>query len=409
MAFEEVRGERACYSEVWLSVSFSGFASICGSGENASGDFTNTRTVRLVSRSTHLRTAGSSSNFARGQFLERTFPQDRKEKLELIHETQGIIEDVIEYLKNGISQEELQLLLCEDQDWERFQVETDLSRDEADILHEALNKLRMDTAAEDKDMLQKELLDRDRFLDEFPMVKMELEERIRELHALADKVDKTHRDCTISYIVANSVGAFSGVLTILGLALAPVTAGVSLALSATGMGLGTAAAITSVSTSIVDRSNRLSAKASASKLMLTGDHESVVKAVLPSLVPITKNCIQVSSKITKYVHAIKLAKVNPRLVANARRLMTTGNISKRRGKQVQKAFGGTSLAMTKEARVMGMATAGVSLLMDVFKLVQESQHLQEGVKAETAEELREEAGELERKLEELTEIYKNLQ
>ncbi|XP_023584805.1 apolipoprotein L3-like isoform X2 [Trichechus manatus latirostris] len=324
-------------------------------------------------------------------------------------ETQDIIEDVIEYLKNGISQEELQLLLSEDQDWERFQVEADLSRDEADILHEALNKLRMDTATEDKDMLQKELLDRDRFLDEFPMVKMELEERISELHALADKVDKTHRDCTISYLVANSVGAFSGVLTILGLALAPVTAGVSLALSATGMGLGTAAAITSVSTSIVDHSNRLSAKASASKLMLTGDHESVVKAVLPSLVPITKNCIQVSSKITKTVHAIKLAKDNPRLVANARRLMTTGNISKRRGKQVQKAFGGTSLAMTKEARVMGMATAGVSLLMDVFKLVQESQHLQEGAKAESAEELREEARELERKLEELTEIYKNLQ
>ncbi|KAM9674188.1 apolipoprotein L2-like isoform 1-T2 [Trichechus inunguis] len=246
-------------------------------------------------------------------------------------ETQDIIEDVIEYLKNGISQEELQLLLSEDQDWERFQVEADLSRDEADILHEALNKLRMDTATEDKDMLQKEQLDRDRFLDEFPMVKMELEERISELHALADKVDKTHRDCTISYLVANSVGAFSGVLTILGLALAPVTAGVSLALSATGMGLGTAAAITSVSTSIVDHSNRLSAKASASKLMLTGDHESVVKAVLPSLVPITKNCIQVSSKITKTVHAIKLAKDNPRLVANARRLMTTGNISKRRG------------------------------------------------------------------------------
>ncbi|XP_023584797.1 apolipoprotein L3-like isoform X2 [Trichechus manatus latirostris] len=188
----------------------------------------------------------------------------------------------------------------------------------------------MDTAAEDKDMLQKELLDRDRFLDEFPMVKMELEERIRELHALADKVDKTHRDCTISCVVANSVSAFSGVLTILGLALAPVTAGVSLSLSATGMGLGTAAAITSVSTSIVEHSNRLSAKSKASKLLSTGHCEGVVKAVLrntANLVDTTVRCIRNSSNIKKSMHVIKLAKDNPHLVADARCLMTTGKIS----------------------------------------------------------------------------------
>ncbi|XP_023584794.1 apolipoprotein L3-like isoform X1 [Trichechus manatus latirostris] len=270
----------------------------------------------------------------------------------------------------------------------------------------------MDTAAEDKDMLQKELLDRDRFLDEFPMVKMELEERIRELHALADKVDKTHRDCTISCVVANSVSAFSGVLTILGLALAPVTAGVSLSLSATGMGLGTAAAITSVSTSIVEHSNRLSAKSKASKLLSTGHCEGVVKAVLrntANLVDTTVRCIRNSSNIKKSMHVIKLAKDNPHLVADARCLMTTGKISIQSGKQVQKAFGGTILAMSKGARVMGMATAGFSLLVDVFNLVQESKHLHEGAKAESAEELREKARELERKLEELTKIHKNLQ
>ncbi|XP_023415722.2 apolipoprotein L3-like [Loxodonta africana] len=327
----------------------------------------------------------------------------------LSSESQGFIEDAIEYLKNSLSQEELQLLPAEDQAWERFLIEADLSRDEADALYEALNKLRIDKATEDKDMLQKEQQDRDRFLDKFPQVKMELESRIRQLHALADKVDKIHRDCTISHVVANSTGIISGILTFIGFGLAPVTAGVSLALSATGMGLGTAAAITSASTSIVDYSNSFSAKAKARKLVATGDCADLVKGVLPPFVSITKHCIEVLSNIGKTVRAIKLAKANPRLVASARLLMTTGNISIWRSKQVQKAFGGTTLAMTKGARVMGMATTGVSLLMDVVSLVQESKHLHEGAKAESAEELRKQAQDLERKLEKLTQIHKNLQ
>lgn len=83
-------------------------------------------------------------------------------------------------------------------------------------------------------------------------MKRELEESIAKLRELADKIDKVHRSCTISSVVANSAGAVSGVLTVLGLALAPMTAGISLGLSATGLGLGAAAAVTSVSTSIVE-------------------------------------------------------------------------------------------------------------------------------------------------------------
>lgn len=91
---------------------------------------------------------------------------------------------------------------------------------------------------EDKDSLPKELQDRKRFVEAFPRLKRKLQENIRKLRALADHLDQVHRGCTISHVVTNSTSVASGVLGILGLALAPMTAGGSLLLSATGLGWG---------------------------------------------------------------------------------------------------------------------------------------------------------------------------
>lgn len=46
-------------------------------------------------------------------------------------------------------------------------------------------------------------------------MKQELEESIRKLCTLADRADKSHRDCTIFKVVANSTGTVSGVLSTL--------------------------------------------------------------------------------------------------------------------------------------------------------------------------------------------------
>uniref|UniRef100_A0A8C3YHK8 Apolipoprotein L3 n=1 Tax=Catagonus wagneri TaxID=51154 RepID=A0A8C3YHK8_9CETA len=316
-------------------------------------------------------------------------------------QSENFFEEVVEYFRNTVRREELQLLLTEDEAWEVFVTEAHLSRGEADALRERLKELETDLALEDKDSLQQDQLDRKRFLEEFPRVKLELEAQIGKLRALADKVDKVHRNCTISNVVATSTGAVSGILTILGLALAPVTAGVSLALSATGLGLGAAAAVTSVSASIVDQVNSSLTESEASHLMSKDSNKvEVISGSLdkskPQIVSLTKNFILVLPRIGKNIQALKLAKANPRLVANAKRL-------------VQNTFRGTALAMTKNARIMGAAAAGVGLLMDVGLLVKESIHLQEGAKTESAERLRQQAQELERKLLELTRIYESLQ
>ncbi|XP_047596973.1 apolipoprotein L2-like [Lutra lutra] len=323
-------------------------------------------------------------------------------------ESEGLLEEVIETFLNTVRREELDFLLSDHESWERFVAEATLSREEAEALREVLNELQrtMDLEAEEQEA-------KESFLHQFPELKLKLEERIRKLHELADEVDRVHRDCTIANIVANSAGVVSGLLSILGLGLAPVTAGASLALLATGMGLGAAATVTQISTSLVEVSSESSAKAQASHLTSTDfDKGEVIAKVLcdriPQIYSLTGKCFRVLQSIARNVRAIKLAKVKPGLVVKARHLMTAQRISVRSGRQVQKAFGGTALAMTKGARIMGVATAGVSLAMDVVSLVNDSEHLQKGAKTESAEDMRQKARELESKLEKLREIYKIL-
>ncbi|KAM9071678.1 apolipoprotein L2-like [Megaptera novaeangliae] len=306
-------------------------------------------------------------------------------------DVESFFEDVIGCLWDIMSREELLLLLTEV--LKRIETKAALSREDSDALHQYLSELKTDLAVEHQVTLQKDQLDRKGFLNRFPRVKWELEELIGKLHALTDKVDKVHRDRTISNIVANSTGAVSGVLTILGLALAPMTAGASLALSATGLGLGAAAAVTSVSTSIVELQLAL----------------LEVLKISPQTVSTTKKFTEAVQRIEMNIRAMETVKSNPGLAADANVFISSRIISVQSSQQEEVTFKSTALAMTKGARIVGAATAGVCLLMDVAFLVKEAKHLYEGAKMESAERLRQLARELEKKLEVLTRIYESLQ
>ncbi|XP_044636388.1 apolipoprotein L2-like [Equus asinus] len=318
-------------------------------------------------------------------------------------ESESSVEDITECFQNRVSREGLQRLqLTDEEAWKRLVAGAGLSRDEADTLHKCLKNLNIDQ------------LNREKFLNEFPQVKQEIEKRIRQLPALADKINKIHRDCTISNVVAKSAGTVSGILSILGLALAPVTAGASLALSATGIGLGAAAGVVSMSSSIVDYSSKLSAKFKASQQVSTDINKGeIVKETLDHITPHVassrKNFTQVLKIIREDIGAMKVTKGKPQVAASANCFMTITRISAQSCRLMRKVLGRTTLAMTKGVRIVGGATAGVFLLWDVASLVMESKHLHEGAKAESAEELRQQAEDLERILENLTQIHEMLQ
>ncbi|XP_040089848.1 apolipoprotein L2-like [Oryx dammah] len=276
--------------------------------------------------------------------------------------------------------------------------------EEVEASCEFLNELKADLAMEDQERFQQDLLDRERFLKEFPQVKKELEESIRKLCALADRVDKSHRDWTIFKVVANPTGTVSGVLNTVGLVLAPVTAGASWALSTTGLGLGAAAAVPTVSSSIVEHFSRSSAETEANGLLSTSIKERVsvgarCLCALGMAFPTAK--VYKSMKgFRKAVHAAKLVKDNSQLAAQAKSFTSTGQVSVQISMKVNEVFKGMALAMIKKAWIIARGFAGISLLVAVGFLVKESVHLHEGAKTELAEKLRQSA----RKLEKLKEV-----
>ncbi|XP_069855970.1 apolipoprotein L2-like [Dipodomys merriami] len=322
------------------------------------------------------------------------------------------VERVSDFLVDQLGPEYASLLVTEDQTWEVFVAAAGLSRDEEDELREALRKLPESMAMENKDRPQKDLKDMKIFGGRFPQVKSEVEGRIRRLRALAEEVSKVHKDCTISSIVANSTAVASGLMTLSGLALAPFTAGLSLGLSLGGIGLGAAASVTSAATSIVEETNTLSVRDEASNLVSASletlnDYLVAAAKTAPKVVLASDEFLQSLTKLGKHVCAFKQARANPQLLHQAKGLMNTWR-SSRGFESVERAFGGTALAMTRGARILGAVPTGVFLGMDVTSLVQDSQHLSKGAELELAKELHWVAQELESKLEFLVKVQAQL-
>ncbi|KAL6102478.1 uncharacterized protein ACO6RY_02083 [Pungitius sinensis] len=76
------------------------------------------------------------------------------------------------------------------------------------------------------------------FTSEFKERRPRMLQFLEDLEQNAVQLDRMNKGAKISSVVGSSVGAAGGVLSIIGLALIPVTAGVSLALTMTGVGMG---------------------------------------------------------------------------------------------------------------------------------------------------------------------------
>ncbi|XP_044240383.2 apolipoprotein L6 isoform X2 [Ursus arctos] len=251
------------------------------------------------------------------------------------------------------------------------------------------------------------------FLREFPLIKRELEEDIRKLHALADDIDATHRTFAKTHMVATSMTVVSNTMTMLGLILAPATIGGSLMLSAAGKALGTVAGVTSTFTDVMEHFQNQEAQTQASSLVPAHDDEvEEAQGKIFHVVSVGKKAYDYGSSIgdvKRNINAFQIARANPQLTTAAKRLLTTGQVSARRTKQLQRAFKGTTVLIKKNARVLCSALAGFSLCHDVVTLLSDWKQLKEGARTKLAEELRAQAGVLEEKLMELTQLYESLQ
>lgn len=214
-------------------------------------------------------------------------------------------------------------------------------------------------SGKDPETLKEDQLDRRKVLEEFPVMKQDLEEDTEKIHAFVDKVAKVHKDCRISKVVAHSTGTVSGILSILPLALAPLTMGATLPLLASGLGLIIAAAVTDVSTNIVEQVNTSSMEIKTTQL-LSSDRKrwKVIKDVLhkrkPQIISATKSLISALEYTEKQVQFIKVIKASPALATKVKFFITKGKNIIHGSIQVRKTFGSMASAMAKGACITGI-------------------------------------------------------
>uniref|UniRef100_UPI0037E92AF0 uncharacterized protein apol n=1 Tax=Semicossyphus pulcher TaxID=241346 RepID=UPI0037E92AF0 len=90
------------------------------------------------------------------------------------------------------------------------------------------------------------------FLKEFSKRRPTMMQSLEELEENAVKLDSMNKGAKISSVVGSSVGAVGGVLSIIGLALIPVTAGVSLGLTMAGVGLSVTSGVNGIVTTATE-------------------------------------------------------------------------------------------------------------------------------------------------------------
>uniref|UniRef100_A0A8D0CVG4 Apolipoprotein L n=1 Tax=Sander lucioperca TaxID=283035 RepID=A0A8D0CVG4_SANLU len=90
------------------------------------------------------------------------------------------------------------------------------------------------------------------FIDMFSERQPRMLQFLKALEENAVKLDRMNTGAKISSVAGSSVGAVGGVVSIIGLALIPVTAGASLVLTMTGLGLGITSGVNSAVTTVTE-------------------------------------------------------------------------------------------------------------------------------------------------------------
>ncbi|OBS82343.1 hypothetical protein A6R68_23668 [Neotoma lepida] len=317
------------------------------------------------------------------------------------------IEELIDYFTDALCREDLKSLITKDGVWKAFVEAAELSSQEQAALHDALEKHLAQEPTEENERPEKQLQEKS-FLEEFPELKRELEEHIRKLRDLAGFIDKLHEDCTTVNVVSGSVGVASA----LGLALAPVTAGVSLLISATSLGI--AAGVTSVATTAVEESITGICETQAKCLVQTSKNivEEMKKLISKLTIKFMNTGVDLVSAwktVGQQICAIRMARASSCYGTQAREFKSFAEIFAEVSKHASNALFGSALLTAREAKIMAVGLGSIFLPLGVYNLVTDSMDLYDGAKTESAGALRDLAHELEKKMKLFEDIHKAVQ
>ncbi|KAM9745274.1 uncharacterized protein ACNS7B_009687 [Menidia menidia] len=255
------------------------------------------------------------------------------------------------------------------------------------------------------------------FIEEFRERQPRMLEFLGQLEESAVQRDRMNKGSKISSVAGSSVGAVGGVLSIVGLALIPVTAGVSLALTMTGVGLGVTSGVNSLVTTATEMGVNHTQQKKANKVFQSfmkdvariqdclGEvsRQTVAKMetdgvkVAVGVSKILRNAGAVGKGIDSLVDVVSAAK----LLGAEEAIAGAGKVLAQEGKalrnvprvaseipDVGQAVAKGPLALGKGARAGFIALNALFLGMDIFFICKDSISLARGSETEASQFIR---------------------
>ncbi|XP_071319353.1 apolipoprotein L2-like, partial [Trachinotus anak] len=297
-------------------------------------------------------------------------------------------------------------------------LDVDLSEDDAQRMLYHINQLseiRMNQHFRTAFLFQDESCSD--FISEFNKRHPRMLQFLKDLEDSAVQLDRMSKGAKISSVAGSSVGAVVGVLSIIGLALIPVTAGVSLALTMTGVGLGITSGVNGAVTTITEIGvNRKQQKKASKALKLFMEDVQILQDCLekvtsqaaskmePSTVDMVVGVGKVLCKagaIGKGIDSLVDAASAVKLLKNEELIGGVGKVVAQEGKALRnmprvasdipdigQAAAKGPLALSKSARAGFITLNALFLVMDIFFICKDGISLAKGRETEVSQFLR---------------------
>ncbi|XP_035994462.1 glutamic acid-rich protein isoform X13 [Fundulus heteroclitus] len=239
-------------------------------------------------------------------------------------------------------------------------------------------------------------------------------QHVIDLNAIADGLDKFTKKTKIAQITGGSTSAIGGVATITGLALAPVTMGTSLIVTAVGLGVATAGGLTSAGAGISNQVNNSMDRKKVEKIV--EDYQDKI-ADLNKCLKFIKQGIEnlrrfdlLKMKKSAYNQDFPAltsqfyedgAMAGKAILINANEIM--------RVVQIANVAGSTAARAVQIASMATGVLTGLFVAMDIYFVAKDSKELKKGAKSDFAAKIREVATQLHDGLVELNTIREELQ
>ncbi|XP_065821265.1 uncharacterized protein [Labrus bergylta] len=252
------------------------------------------------------------------------------------------------------------------------------------------------------------------FLDKFRDCQPRLLQSLDGLEEIAVQLDSMNKGAKISSVVGSSVGAVGGVLSIIGLALIPVTAGLSLGFTMSGMGLSITSGVNGLVTTATELGVNNTQRKKATEVFkgfmkdlqslqdcLKKVSDQTVARMEASQIDVALGVCKVLIKggvIARRVHALVNAGQAFKMLKNEELVVSAGKVLAEEGQALGKVaadipdIGQTAikgpLALTKSARVGLIGLNAFFIGMDVFYICKDSISLSKGSETEASQFIR---------------------